>query len=341
MRTRLLRVVLGFSCLLPLATMTSPTKAQGKDALAEALYKSALDLMEQGKDAEACPKLKQSQEIDPAVGTLLYLGLCYERVGKTASAWAVYRAAGEASRKANQPERREIAMERASKLEPALSTLTILMPGERAPGLEINLDGSPIGATAIGVPMPVDPGHHFVEVTAPGYTPVSEDVEVNSNGDARTITLGALAAINNPASPAQPGLATEPPRSSTESSRDRGAPPMGTQRTLGLVVGGVGIVGLAAGTYFGLHSQSKEDEARSNCVNYPTNCNSAGLAANDDAKSAAGYATAGFIVGGAALLGGILLYATAPSEQPRDAASLRVDPMVGSSGGGLSLAGRW
>ncbi len=340
MRTRILRVVLGFSCLLPLATMTSPTKAQGKDALAEALYKSALELMEQGKDAEACPKLKQSQEIDPAVGTLLYLGLCYERVGKTASAWAVYRAAGEASRKANQPERREIAMERASKLEPALSTLTILMPGERAPGLEIILDGSPIGAAAIGVPMPVDPGHHFVEVTAPGYTPMSENVDVNGGGDARTMTVGALVAINSSASPTQPGATTEALPPSTESSRDS-APSTGSQRTLGLVVGGVGIVGLAAGTYFGLRSQNKEDEAKSNCINYPTNCSSEGLAANDDAKSAAGYATAGFIVGGAALLGGILLSATAPSEEPQDVGSLRVDPMVGSNGGGLSVAGRW
>jgi hypothetical protein len=84
-----------------------------------------------------------------------------------------------------------------------------------------------------------------------------------------------------------------------------------------------------------------EDEAKSNCVNYPTNCSSEGLAANDDAKSAAGYATAGFIVGGAALLGGILLSATAPSEEPQDVGSLRVDPMVGSNGGGLSVAGRW
>jgi len=340
MRTSLLRAVLGIGCLLPLATMSMSASAQGKDALAEALYKSALDLMEQGKDAEACPKLKQSQEIDPAVGTLLYLGLCYERVGKTASAWAAYRAAGEASRKANQPERREIALERANKLEPALSTLTVLMSGEQLAGLEITLDGAPIGAAAIGVPMPVDPGSHLVQVSAPGHESFTQNVEINGNGDTRTITLAAPPTVSGPAESGQ----TTPivtPSPSTESPRDTGPRRMGTQQTLGLVAGGVGVVGLAVGAYFGIRSQNKEDEAKTHCTSYPTDCDSIGLSANDDAKSAAGYATAGFIVGGVALLGGIVLYATAPSEEPAGLASVRVDPMLGTSAGGLSVAGRW
>ena len=115
--------------LLAAMTVSPGAAAQAaSDAMAETLYNNALDLMETGKNAEACPLLEQSQEIDPAVGTLLYLGLCYERTGRTASAWATYRAAGEAGRRGNQAERSKIALENASRIEPSLSRITIVMP---------------------------------------------------------------------------------------------------------------------------------------------------------------------------------------------------------------------
>lgn len=316
--------------------VSSPVVAQDKEALAEALYKSALDLMEEGRDAEACPKLKQSQEIDPAVGTLLYLGLCYERIGKPASAWATYRAAGEASRKANQPERREIAMERASKIEPTLSTLTLRLPQEaHVTGIQIILDGSPVGTASIGVPMPVDPGPHRIEVSAPGHVAMTEDVLVEPNGATHTVNLRSLEALDSP----QP-VESAPPTADSKSVQAE-APATNTQKTIGLVVGGVGLAGLAVGSYFGLDMRSKENEAKDNCDNYPTNCTPAGLSANEDASTAAGYATVGFIVGGAALIGGIVLYATAPNQEPVGVASLRIDPRLATDGGGLSFGGRW
>ena len=116
---------------------------------------------------------------------------------------------------------------------------------------------------------------------------------------------------------------------------------MSTQKTIGLVVGGVGLAALAAGTYFGLQMRSKENEAKDNCDNYPTTCSPTGLSANEDASTAAGYATAGFIVGGAALIGGIVLYATAPNQEPASVASLRIDPRLTPDGEGLSFGGRW
>ena len=345
MRTSLFSPV-AFLFVIAAAAVSSPARAQSSDALAEALYNSALELMEAGKDAEACPKLEQSQEIDPAVGTLLYLGLCYERTGKTASAWAAYRAAGEASRKANQPERRDIALERAGKLEPHLSKLTLQMPSDAiVPGLEIRLDGAPVGTAAVGVPMPVDPGEHLLVVNAPGYQSSTQNIVVGGNADTKTVELAPLQPISSetvaPIAPTPtPATTSQPARNDARDEvRDQGSG-ASTQRTLGLVIGGVGLVGLAAGGYFGLQSNSKENEARDNCGNYPNDCSPAGISANDDAQTAAGYATIGFIAGGAALLGGIILYATAPNDPPASA-TLRLDPVVARSGGGLGLSGQW
>src|SRR5262249_38113298 len=55
---------------------------------AEGLFDQGRAAMQRGDFAQACGLLERSQRIDPAVGTLLYLAECYEKSGRTASAWA-------------------------------------------------------------------------------------------------------------------------------------------------------------------------------------------------------------------------------------------------------------
>src|SRR4051812_25793931 len=69
--------------------------APSASAIAEAqvLFTEGRRLVTEGRYAEACAKLAESQRLDPSAGAQLNLADCYERSGQTASAWTVFREA--------------------------------------------------------------------------------------------------------------------------------------------------------------------------------------------------------------------------------------------------------
>src|SRR5262245_57607372 len=94
-------------------------------ATAEALFADGRRLMITGEYASACPKFAASQKLDPAVGTELNLADCYEKLGRTASAWAEFRSAASAAHTVGSKDREQLATDRAKALETKLSYLTI------------------------------------------------------------------------------------------------------------------------------------------------------------------------------------------------------------------------
>src|SRR5690606_15836808 len=134
---------------------------------AEALFDDALRLMEEGDFDTACPRLAESERLDSAIGTLLYLGHCYRQQGRTASAWSTFRAAAAASRETQQTEREQVAEQSAAELKPLLTRLILVMD-EPPPGVKLTREGYAMSAALLGVAVPVDPGEHLVTVNAPG-----------------------------------------------------------------------------------------------------------------------------------------------------------------------------
>src|SRR5436305_8717571 len=96
----------GILVLSGLVAVASLARAQGDDtATALSLFEEGKKLAAGGSYAEGCPKLLASYNLVQKIGTLLNLADCYERQGKTASAWARFTEAATMAERAGQQER--------------------------------------------------------------------------------------------------------------------------------------------------------------------------------------------------------------------------------------------
>ena len=333
-------------CLSP-GTATAQTPSSQK-ATAQALFDEGVRLLRAGSYQEACAKLETSHHVDPAVGTLLYLGECFERVGRTASAWASFRDASALAQATNQTERKKVADERANRLQGDLAWLRIeVTPETRAiPDLQIRRASEPVPIDLSGNDTPVDPGEILVEASAPGHASFSAKVTLVPRGHA-VITIPWLRELPATAAPPAPPPApvTAAPQTAVEPARPEQSPtpPPATRRsTLPWILDGVGIVGLGIGAAFGVVAINKASDARDACPDTGAVkglCTTqVGSDAQESAKTAAVISNVAFAVGGAALATGIVLHFVLPPQTEKSA--VRVTPILDRSTVGLALTGR-
>ncbi|WP_437671116.1 hypothetical protein [Sorangium sp. So ce131] len=311
-----------------------PTADQA--AAAEALFREGRDLVAKGKFAEACPKFAASQRLDPGYGTQWNLADCLERLGRTASAWAAFREAADMASRSGQADREAKAVRRAADLEKKLERLAVAVAAPE-PGLVVKRNGAVLDAGAWGAPLPVDPGKHVVEATAPGKKPFTVEAQTAGPGQIVTVEVPSLepapeAAVPPPSGPVLAPTAPSPPLA------DDGA---GTRRTLSFVAGGVGLAGVAVGSVFGLIASSRWNKAQDDHCRTETLCDAQGVALVDDAKGAATLSTVGFVVGGVGLAAGVALFVTSLSPTPPTAARLVVTPALTPTAAGLDLRARF
>ena len=327
---------LGCCACLTILCGARPAAAEvtaGQRATAEALFQQAAQLMEQKKFSEACEQFAASQQLDPALGTTLYLADCYEQAGKTASAWGLFQEAADAARRAQQADREQIANERAQNLKGRLSKLELrVSAARRVPGLELRINDAAVPSGSWNVPLPVDPGHTRIEARAPGKKPWLIELNV-ADGPANQVV--DVAELQNAPQPVSSETAN------TLSDKLSPPDPGSTQRMVGYVVGAVGVVGLAVGGYFGYRALSLNKDSKANCrAEDPNACTPEGVAAREDAQSAGTISTVSIIGGGALLTTGVTLVFTAPSAAPARAGS-GVPGQASSPGFGLQLRGVW
>lgn len=308
---------------------------------AEALFEEGKRLLADKKFADACARFEASQKLDPGVGTLLFLGDCYETVGRTASAWSTFREAASVARAAGQTDREKVARERAARLEQGLFKLTMTASAQVAaiPGITLRRDGATVSQDLWGVAVPLDPGTYRVEATAPGKLPWSTTVEAPAGRGARVLEIPML---RDAPTPPPPPLAVEHTR---DGARSAAAPPAATPpdrwpavRIFGLTTGILGLAGLGAGAVLGGLTTSSVAEVKERCPDVA--CSDRETVRRSHTAATMADVTTGLLVGGgAAFAVGLSLFLAGSTTEKAPAAAAWVSPAaspgsIGVLGGG-------
>jgi hypothetical protein len=320
-----------------IACAQEPAHDQGADVRrADSLFDAGKALLDGGQYADACAKFAESKRLAVGLGVTLYLADCYERIGRTASAWTEFRSAEGLARQRGD-KRADVARDRALALEPKLDRLTIAVaPTLPRADLQVLRDGAFVPPEEWGVAMPVDPGDHVVVASAPGRAQRSFSAHVGAEATTATVRVDRLEDA--------PGATVPPLPVATQAVTPPPAAPAGdgghadwTRRWIGVGVGGAGVVGVALGAVFGLEAKSKLDQSNAGPCDATDHCTEDGLGMRQDASSAARVATVAFAAGAVAIGAGIVIYVTAPRGEGASAVGLA--PMAVPGGGGALIRG--
>jgi serine/threonine-protein kinase len=195
-----------------------------------------------------------------------------------------------------------------------------------------------------GVAAPVDPGLVEIEAGAPNRRRYTTQVKIGPRAK-EVVSVPTLevepGAEAPPVAPVAAGTAVAPTETPAERPSEAppkdSAPASGPDHTLAYIVGGVGIIGIGVGSYFGLRAMSKNSDAEEFCNDANVCTDQQGIDLTQEAKDAALISNIGFAVGGAALATGIVLFIAAPGGDSEHA--IRVAPRVAKNGAGLTIGG--
>jgi hypothetical protein len=307
--------------LLIVVLLGSTGVAHAQDqAAAEALFKEGRALMKSGDYAAACAKFEASEKLDGGLGTLMNLGACYEKLGRTASAWARYTEAAQVAAKTDD-KREAGARERVTALAPKLPYLKIHVTAT-APSIVVKRDDTVVDPAALDVEIPVDPGEHVISAEAPDRAPFRVT---------HTIAEGAHDSVEVPEL-AMPLAVPPPPVDNTPRRR--------WARWVPWAVVGGGVAFAVAGAIFLWRSGDDQDTYDSRvATECMTGCSGAladelhGI--QDRANLEKGLAIGGLAVGGAALVTGAVLVIMNRPTRPH------VDVSLGAHGASIVWSGRF
>jgi len=195
--------------------------------------------------------------------------------------------------------------------------------------VQVTLDGQPLVASLDGQAVPVNPGDHLFHFEAADGTQVDRHavIKAGEKNQAVAVVLAKPVAVT-PAAPATP---PGPHDAQGATAPTEGAGPW---RTVGWVLGGIGVVGLGVGAIFGVMAIG-DKSAHCNSENV---CDAGSLST---LKTAAIVSDVGLMGGGALVLGGGALVLFGPSARHDAAAALRIAPTWTAHGGGIAAQGSW
>ena len=304
---------------------------------ARELFRQGTEDADAGRFAEGLEKFRKVASIKETAAVRFNIARCEESLQKTGAARADFELAErEAGEDPKGDEVARLAHDRADALRPRVPRLSLTPPTPLPSGLVVSVDGGKLAVATLGVPLPLDPGPHVIEASAPGHAPFRAEVKLVA-GESKRLPLELAASPGGSSStiPPDPSVTPPPPEAPVAQSSSR--------RTWGFVTlgGAVAFGGAAVG--FLLAHNGQVDNITNLC---PKNhcppgsqdtVNSYSSQANTDQIVATVFAGAA----GVAAAAGLYLVLSAPSSHDPAASTPRTDVVLGapSSNAGLSVVG--
>ena len=302
------------------ARADAPTPAELKKARAQ--FQRGIELEQASNWSEALQQFRDVGQVRMTPQVRFHIAYCEEGLGRLVTALGGYELA--------QNEADQVGNDFKSEVDTAVTSLRARIPKlliERGPGADaalVQLDGVDLGASSVGVEVPLDPGPHAVVASAPGFLPFNATVELKE----REVTRVTLELAPEPADAAANGQAQVVV-----------APPPSPNRTVPYVVGGVGVAALVtSGVFFALR-QATASELDKDCPNH-NQCPQSNEPTYDRLKT---YNVATWVMGAIGLAGvgtAAVLILTEKKPQAKksdEAAGLRLRPSAPGALAGVEL----
>ena len=290
-------------------------------ARANTLAHEALDAYRKNDWAEAHRRFAAAEAAAHSPVFVLYMARCKRSAGDLLAARDLLaRTAGEVlADSAPDPwkKARVDAARELGELEARIPAVIVALRGASEVDPVVSIDGVTIAPAALQAPIRLNPGAHTVKATAPGRAPISVPVRLVEGDPPVQVPLlippsAPPAAIADPA-PRSPSPAPAPARGSL---------------LPGLVVGGLGIAGFAAGAALGGAASSKAADVLNACTRSGSGlvCDSTVRGDADTAQRLATGANVAFVASGIVAATGVVLLIVRPGGARRASARLVPGP---------------
>jgi hypothetical protein len=242
--------------LLAFATTTAVTSLPGSaraDSPSAADLRKARSQFQRGIELEQASNWSEALQQFREVGAVrmtpqvrFHIAYCEEQLGRLVTALGGYELA--------QGEADQVGADFKHEVENAVTGLRARIPklmierGMNAEAALVQLDGVDLGASSVGVEVPLDPGPHTVTAAAPGYLQFTTTAELKE----KEVTHVTIDLQPEPVAPPE-----EKPEVKQVIVIEKETTP---NRTIPYVVGGIGIATLAgAGVLFALRQATKSE----------------------------------------------------------------------------------
>ncbi len=230
---------------LTIALSTRPAAAQDKKELskARAQFQRAIELEQAGNYSTALEQFRDVGQVRMTPQVRFHIASCEEKLGRLVTALGGYQLAYADADSVGEDFKAEVDAA-VTRLEASIPKLVIVR-GTGAEAAEIQLDGVALGASSVGVPVPLDPGPHSISAKAPGALPFSQTVTIAEN-EQKSVDVA---------------LSPEPQEVRTSVGGGAGdSVEKSNPRLIPYVIGGVGIASLiGSGVLFGLRQSTLSD----------------------------------------------------------------------------------